>query len=123
MKAFDSAIVLTILLKCCAPNLNQSLIFLAGGEGLLAKKTLALNKLGTKRQCLACGAKYYDLGRKPPVCSRCGASAEPKRAGEPVEEATVGAQASRAAETPPSRPIGRTTRRLPPGPDCRAHSR
>ena len=61
-------------------------MFWAGGEGLLAKKTVALSRLGTKRQCLACGAKYYDLGRKPPVCSRCGASAEPKRTSGQVEE-------------------------------------
>jgi exodeoxyribonuclease-5 len=74
----------------------------AGARGyLLTKKRLALGRLGTKRQCLACGAKYYDLGRKPPVCSRCGATAEPKRASEQpgVEPA--------AAQAPPSRPIGR----------------
>src|ERR1700678_2451405 len=29
-KAFDSAIVLTILLKCCARNLNDSFMFRAG---------------------------------------------------------------------------------------------
>src|SRR6202161_761264 len=83
------------------------------GRGLLAKKTMALSKLGTKRQCLACGAKYYDLGRKPPVCSRCGASAEPKRMGghaeEPptAEESTTRTPPSRAAAAPSSRPIGR----------------
>src|SRR3984957_12247289 len=93
---------------------SKPIVYVFGrGRGVLAKKTTALSKLGTKRQCLACGAKYYDLGRKPPVCSRCGASAEPKRAGEHVEErpaaedATTGAQPSRAVETPPSRPIGR----------------
>jgi exodeoxyribonuclease-5 len=83
------------------------------GRGVLAKKTVALSKLGTKRQCLACGAKYYDLNRKPPVCSRCGASAEPKRINEQEEErptardATAGMQPSAAAEGRPSRPIGR----------------
>jgi exodeoxyribonuclease-5 len=88
-------------------------MFWAGGEGLLAKKTLAMSRLGTKRQCLACGAKYYDLGRKPPVCSRCGASAEPKRANEkakmqPVaEDTTADTQPSHAAEGQASRPIGR----------------
>ena len=61
-------------------------MFWAEGEGLLAKKTPASSRLGTKRQCLACGAKYYDLGRKPPVCSRCGVSAEPKRASGQAEE-------------------------------------
>jgi exodeoxyribonuclease-5 len=77
----------------------------------LAKKTLALSRLGTKRQCLACGAKYYDLGRKPPACSRCGASAEPKRASEPakVQPATENAAAEQSAAPagPASRPIGR----------------
>src|ERR1700746_238985 len=93
---------------------SKPIVYVLGrGRGLLTKKTLALSRLGTKRRCLVCGAKYYDLGRKPPVCSRCGASAEPKRAGETVEErrgaenATAGTKASSAAATPPSRPIGR----------------
>jgi len=30
-------------------------------------------KLGTKRQCQACGARFYDLGKRPVVCARCGA--------------------------------------------------
>ena len=79
----------------------------------MTKKTPASSRLGTKRQCLACGAKYYDLGRKPPVCSRCGASAEPKRMGgqaeEPpaAEDSTTRTPPSRAAAAPSSRPIGR----------------
>ena len=79
----------------------------------MTKKTPASSRLGTKRQCLACGAKYYDLGRKPPVCSRCGASAEPKRMSGQAEElpaadnSTTRTPPSRAAEAPSSRPIGR----------------
>jgi exodeoxyribonuclease V len=79
----------------------------------LTKKLLASNRLGTKRRCLACGAKFYDLGRNPPVCSRCGANAEPKRAGEQQKaraeavEPAAETQASRAGEAPPSRPTGR----------------
>jgi exodeoxyribonuclease-5 len=79
----------------------------------LTKKTPASSRLGTKRQCLACGAKYYDLGRKPPVCSRCGASAEPKRISRQAEEppaaenSATRTQPSRAAEAPSPRPIGR----------------
>jgi exodeoxyribonuclease V len=91
---------------------SKPIVYVFGwGRGLLAKKTTALSRLGTKRQCLACGAKYYDLGRKPPVCSRCGAIAEPKRAAEQTEihpaaeEATVGTQLQPVV--PPSRPIGR----------------
>jgi ribosomal protein L40E len=79
----------------------------------LTKSKLASGRLGTKRQCLACGAKYYDLGRQPPVCSRCGARAEPKRAGEQAgaqaadEEKVAKAQRSAAPIASPARPIGR----------------
>ena len=34
---------------------------------------MAKPDLGTKRQCLSCGAKYYDLGKDPATCTRCGA--------------------------------------------------
>ena len=34
---------------------------------------MAKPDLGTKRQCLSCGAKYYDLGKDPASCPRCGA--------------------------------------------------
>ena len=79
------------------------------GEDLLTKSTLASGRLGTKRQCLACGAKYYDLGRKPPVCSRCGAVAQPKRAGEEAGAKAVSKEAAAETQRPgaPSRPIGR----------------
>jgi exodeoxyribonuclease-5 len=36
-------------------------------------------KLGTKRQCQACGAKFYDLGKRPVVCARCGAEVDLQR--------------------------------------------
>ena len=74
----------------------------------MARRTLAPGRLGTKRQCLACGAKYYDLGRKPPVCSRCGASAEPKRAAErAISGDTEPPAPTPGASAPPPRPIGR----------------
>jgi exodeoxyribonuclease-5 len=78
----------------------------------LTKNKLASGRLGTKRQCLACGAKYYDLGRKPPVCSRCGAKAEPRRVADkappPTDKETAPeGQHSAAPVTQPSRPIGR----------------
>jgi uncharacterized protein (TIGR02300 family) len=28
-------------------------------------------ELGTKRVCVACGARFYDLGKSPPVCPKC----------------------------------------------------
>ena len=106
----------TTLLKCCARNLNQSFMLgrpRAGGRELLTKSKPALGRLGTKRQCLACGAKYYDLGRKPPVCSRCGKSAEPKQASEQsparlaAEESAARPEQSPAPGASASRPIGR----------------
>jgi exodeoxyribonuclease V len=78
----------------------------------LIKKTLASSRLGTKRQCLACGAKYYDLGRKPPVCSRCGVSAEPKRTDEEGKTPPAAVESAAGERSPPvgapsPRPIGR----------------
>ena len=29
-------------------------------------------KLGTKRVCEACGAKFYDLSKSPATCPKCG---------------------------------------------------
>ena len=29
-------------------------------------------ELGTKRQCLNCGAKFFDLGKNPIICPKCG---------------------------------------------------
>ncbi len=69
----------------------------------MARKPLPPGRLGTKRQCLACGAKYYDLGRKPPTCSRCGAKAEPER--------KTAAKAQVRPETPPAAPAPATTAR------------
>jgi exodeoxyribonuclease V len=79
-----------------------------GGRFLLAKNKPAFGRLGTKRQCLACGAKYYDLGR-PPVCSGCGANGEPKRANGKAENLAAPPRQSAAAapSSPSSKPIGR----------------
>jgi len=38
---------------------------------------VAKPELGTKRECPECATKYYDLGRSPCVCPKCGASFEP----------------------------------------------
>ena len=74
----------------------------------MAKKRLAFGRLGTKRLCQACGAKYYDLGRKPPVCSRCGAQSPPKRAGAGAKPAAPPAEAQAPPSPPaPAKPIGR----------------
>ncbi len=33
---------------------------------------MAKPELGSKRQCMSCGAKFYDLSRDPAVCPKCG---------------------------------------------------
>jgi uncharacterized protein (TIGR02300 family) len=33
---------------------------------------MAKPEWGTKRQCLSCAARFYDLGRAPIVCPKCG---------------------------------------------------
>jgi len=33
---------------------------------------VAKPELGTKRQCQACGAKFFDLNKDPIVCPKCG---------------------------------------------------
>lgn len=38
--------------------------------------------LGTKHECFACGAKFYDLGRPGPVCPKCGADQTEREAGQ-----------------------------------------
>jgi len=38
---------------------------------------VAKPELGTKRECPECAIRYYDLGRSPCVCPKCGDSFEP----------------------------------------------
>lgn len=48
---------------------------------------VAKPELGMKRQCLSCAAKFYDLGRDPIICPKCGAQfqlAQLQRRPEPV---------------------------------------
>ncbi|MBD2745312.1 TIGR02300 family protein [Microvirga sp. BT688] len=33
---------------------------------------MAKPELGLKRQCMSCGAKFYDLSKDPAVCPKCG---------------------------------------------------
>ncbi len=40
---------------------------------------MAKPELGTKRVCVSCGAKFYDLTRQPAVCPKCGTE-------QPVEQ-------------------------------------
>jgi uncharacterized protein (TIGR02300 family) len=53
-------------------------------------------KLGTKRSCPACEAKFYDLNKLPAVCPKCGHSFDPS--------ALVAAAAPRKIE-PQTKPV------------------
>jgi uncharacterized protein (TIGR02300 family) len=33
---------------------------------------VAKPELGSKRQCMSCGAKFYDLNKDPATCPKCG---------------------------------------------------
>ncbi len=33
---------------------------------------MAKPELGIKRTCVACGARFYDLGKSPAICPKCG---------------------------------------------------
>jgi uncharacterized protein (TIGR02300 family) len=54
---------------------------------------VAKPELGSKRQCLECGAKFFDFNKEPIVCPKCGAIFQaaplprsPTRPQQPVAE-------------------------------------
>jgi len=52
---------------------------------------MANPELGTKRVCVSCGARFYDLGKTPPTCPKCGTEQpveqpRPRRSGGNVVE-------------------------------------
>ena len=52
---------------------------------------MAKPELGLKRVCVACGARFYDLAKSPPVCPKCGTEQpidqpRPRRSGGNVAE-------------------------------------
>lgn len=60
--------------------------FCEGPLNLMAKP-----ELGTKRTCVACGARFYDLTKSPAVCPKCGTDQpvdqpRPRRVGGNVVE-------------------------------------
>lgn len=71
---------------------------------------MAKPELGTKRLCGSCGAKFYDLGKDPIVCPKCGtvfqvvvpvSRARPDAAGRAAAAAAAGAAAAAAAAKRP----------------------
>ncbi len=58
-------------------------------------------KLGTKRQCQACGAKSYDLGKRPVICATCGAEVDLARMRKKSTRAKAVEATAAVAKTPP----------------------
>ena len=54
---------------------------------------MAKAEWGTKRTCLSCGARFYDLRREPIVCPACGAAVDAAVQSKP--------RRARAAPAPP----------------------
>lgn len=58
-------------------------------------------KLGTKRVCEGCGAKFYDLNKTPAICPKCGHSYDPSAAvtsSQPVADIAPTAENENADE-------------------------
>jgi uncharacterized protein (TIGR02300 family) len=51
---------------------------------------MAKPELGTKRVCVACSTRFYDLGRSPAICPKCGTEqpVEPPRPRRPSGNVT-----------------------------------
>jgi uncharacterized protein (TIGR02300 family) len=73
--------------------------FFINTEGAMA---VAKPELGIKRQCANCGAKFYDLGKSPIICPKCGTlheiAAAPARRQAAAKPAPVEEQEAAPAE-------------------------
>jgi exodeoxyribonuclease-5 len=71
------------------------------------EKAMRKTKLGTKRQCQACGRRLYDLGKRPVICPHCGAEVDLDRLkdkGGETSPAEARAQAAAPAAPRPTTP-------------------
>lgn len=74
----------------------QARVNMASARPELWGMTLANTDLGEKRTCPHCGAKFYDLGKRPVICPKCKTefdpvsdTAKPKRTREKPKAAPV----------------------------------
>ena len=63
---------------------------------------LANPELGAKQICPTCSTKFYDLGRRPAVCPKCGAQFDPEEA---MRNRRVRARALPEEETEEEKPV------------------
>jgi uncharacterized protein (TIGR02300 family) len=53
-------------------------VFGGAGNALTGTETqMAKPELGTKRICVSCSTRFYDLGKAPAVCPKCGTEQPP----------------------------------------------
>jgi exodeoxyribonuclease-5 len=73
-------------------------------------------KLGTKRQCQACGARFYDLAKRPVICAHCGAEVDLDRLAKRRARAKSPApdEPPKESEAPAPPPIPAKAPRSPP---------
>jgi uncharacterized protein (TIGR02300 family) len=63
---------------------------------------VAKPELGSKRQCLSCASKFYDLNKDPIICPKCGAVFQVTAAKTRAEPAQVRASEPEQAEVEPA---------------------
>jgi uncharacterized protein (TIGR02300 family) len=61
--------------------------------GFDARLSMVKPELGSKRVCVACGTRFYDLGRSPAICPKCGTE-------QPMEQPRVRRPSGGAPERP-----------------------
>ncbi|MDP1556920.1 MAG: TIGR02300 family protein, partial [Hyphomonas sp.] len=58
---------------------------------------MSKDKLGTKQVCPSCESRFYDLGKRPAVCPKCGEAFDPEDEVIRTTITKVKAKAARAA--------------------------
>lgn len=74
---------------------------------------MSKSELGTKRTCPDCAAKFYDLGRNPAECPKCGHSFVPEVARKPSKVSAKVAKTNvttPAEDTPPTPPAAKESK-------------
>jgi len=73
-------------------------------------------KLGTKRQCQACGARFYDLAKRPVICVHCGAEVDLDRLAKrrACAKSLAPGEPPKESEAPAPPPIPAKAPRSPP---------
>src|ERR1700733_7823742 len=98
-----------MLLTAALPAAKGSTTFSSHPDRFEDSRTVAKPELGTKRLCGSCGAKFYDLGKDPIVCPKCGTVFEivvPVARGRGAEAAAAAAAGVAAAAAAPAPPRG-----------------